>query len=174
MPLRLFVLASQMLPPVILLLPMYTVFQFAGLINTWAGLIVAHLTINIPFLAWMLVAFFQGEIVQLEQAARVDGATRFQAFWKIAVPVAAPGLLAAGLLAFILGQADQYSAGRTVEFPDPARRRDRAGRRGVVCRHRAGAGAAAVHAQISDQGIVAGSLEVARRSGVQEARGRRQ
>jgi multiple sugar transport system permease protein len=102
MPLRLFVLASQMLPPVILLLPMYTVFQFAGLINTWAGLIIAHLTINIPFLAWMLVAFFQGEIVQLEQAARVDGATRFQAFWKIAVPVATPGLLAAGLLAFIL------------------------------------------------------------------------
>ena len=138
MPLRLFVLASQMLPPVILVLPMYSVFQFAGLLNTWAGLIIAHLTINIPFLAWMLVAFFQGEIVQLEQAARVDGATRFQAFWKIAVPVAAPGLLAAGLLAFILslervpvrahahGQADQHAAGRAVEFPDPARRRDRA------------------------------------------------
>jgi len=47
----------------------------------------------------MLVAFFQGEIEQLEQAARVDGATRFQAFYRIAVPVAAPGLLAAGLLA---------------------------------------------------------------------------
>jgi len=102
MPLRLFVLASQMLPPVILMLPMYTVFQFVGLINTWTGLTIAHLTINIPFLTWMLVAFFQGEVVQLEQAARVDGATRFQAFWKIAVPVAAPGLLAAGLLAFIL------------------------------------------------------------------------
>jgi multiple sugar transport system permease protein len=102
MPLRLFVLASQMLPPVILLLPMYTVFQVSGLTNTQAGLIMAHLTINIPFLAWMLVAFFQGEVAQLEQAARVDGATRFQAFWKIAVPVAAPGLLAAGLLSFIL------------------------------------------------------------------------
>ncbi|MGH6931545.1 MAG: carbohydrate ABC transporter permease [Dongiaceae bacterium] len=102
LPLRLFVLASQMLPPVILLLPMYTLFQFAGLINTWLGLIIAHLTINIPFLAWMLVAFFQGDVPQLEQAARVDGATRFQAFTKIALPVAAPGLLAAGLLAFIL------------------------------------------------------------------------
>jgi multiple sugar transport system permease protein len=102
MPLRLSVLASQMLPPVILVLPMYALFQAAGLINSWAGLIIAHLTINIPFLAWMLVAFFQGEAEQLEQAARVDGATRFQAFWRIAVPVAAPGLLAAGLLAFIL------------------------------------------------------------------------
>ena len=48
------------------------------------------------------VAFFQGEVQQLEQAARIDGATRFEAFVKIAVPVAAPGLLAAGLLAFIL------------------------------------------------------------------------
>jgi multiple sugar transport system permease protein len=100
--LRLSVLASQMLPPVILVLPMYTLFLMAGLINTWAGIIVAHLTINIPFLAWILVAFFQGEAEQLEQAARVDGATRFQAFFRIAVPVAAPGLLAAGLLAFIL------------------------------------------------------------------------
>jgi multiple sugar transport system permease protein len=102
MPLRLSVLASQMLPPVILVLPMYALFQAAALINTWVGLIIAHLTINIPFLAWMLVAFFQGEAAQLEQAARVDGATRFQAFWRIAVPVSAPGLLAAGLLAFIL------------------------------------------------------------------------
>ncbi|MGH6927107.1 MAG: carbohydrate ABC transporter permease, partial [Dongiaceae bacterium] len=98
MPLRLSVLASQMLPPVILVLPMYALFQAAGLINSWTGLVIAHLTINIPFLAWILVAFFQGEAEQLEQAARVDGATRFQAFWRIAVPVAAPGLLAAGLL----------------------------------------------------------------------------
>jgi multiple sugar transport system permease protein len=102
MPLRLSVLASQMLPPVILVLPLYALFQAAGLVNSWTGLIIAHLTINIPFLAWLLVAFFQGEVEQLEQAARVDGATRFQAFWRIAVPVAAPGLLAAGLLAFIL------------------------------------------------------------------------
>jgi len=101
-PLRLFVLASQMLPPVILVLPIYTLFLKVALINTYAGLIIAHLTISIPFLAWMLVAFFQGDIEQLEQAARVDGATRFQAFLRIAVPVAAPGLLAAGLLSFIL------------------------------------------------------------------------
>ncbi|CAN5539794.1 carbohydrate ABC transporter permease [soil metagenome] len=101
-PLRLFVLASQMLPPVILVLPMYSLFLTFHLLNSWSGLIIAHLAINIPFLAWMLVAFFQGEIEQLEQAARIDGATRFQAFMLVAVPVAAPGLLAAGLLAFIL------------------------------------------------------------------------
>lgn len=100
--LRLFVLASQMLPPVILVLPMYSLFLTMHLLNSWSGLIIAHLAINIPFLAWMMVAFFQGEVEQLEQAARIDGATRFQAFILVAVPVAAPGLLAAGLLAFIL------------------------------------------------------------------------
>jgi multiple sugar transport system permease protein len=96
------VLASQMLPPVILVLPMYSLFLMAHLLNTWTGLLLAHLAINIPFLAWILIAFFQGDVEQLEQAARIDGATRFQAFLYVAVPVAAPGLLAAGILAFIL------------------------------------------------------------------------
>jgi multiple sugar transport system permease protein len=50
----------------------------------------------------MLVSFFEGDVARLEEAARVDGATRWQAFYKIAVPVAAPGILAAGLLGFIL------------------------------------------------------------------------
>jgi multiple sugar transport system permease protein len=100
--LRLGVLSSQMLPPVILVLPLFALFLGAGLLNTHAALIVAHLTINIPFLAWLLVAFFEGEAKQLEEAARVEGCTRFQAFLHVAVPVAAPGILAAGLLSFIL------------------------------------------------------------------------
>ena len=100
--LRLGVLASQMLPPVILVLPLFAWFLTAGLLNTHIALVIAHITINLPFLAWMLVAFFEGEVRQLEEAARVEGATRFQAFTRIAVPVAAPGILAAGLLGFIL------------------------------------------------------------------------
>lgn len=100
--LRLGVLASQMLPPVILVLPLFAWFLTAGLLNTHIALVIAHITINLPFLAWMLVAFFEGEVKQLEEAARVEGATRFQAFTRIAVPVAAPGILAAGLLGFIL------------------------------------------------------------------------
>jgi multiple sugar transport system permease protein len=100
--LRLGVLASQMLPPIILVLPLFTLFITAGLMQSRIALILAHLTISLPFLAWMLVSFFEGDIATLEEAARTDGATRWQAFIKIAVPVAAPGLLAAGLLGFIL------------------------------------------------------------------------
>jgi multiple sugar transport system permease protein len=101
-PLRLGVLAGQMLPPVILVLPLFALFLGAGLLNTRVGLITAHLTFNLPFLAWMLIAFFEGEVRQLEEAARIEGASRFQAFLWIAVPVAASGILAAGLLGFIL------------------------------------------------------------------------
>jgi multiple sugar transport system permease protein len=100
--LRLGVLASQMLPPIILVLPLFTLFFTTGLMQTHLGLILAHLTISLPFLAWMLVSFFEGDSASLEEAARIDGASRWQAFILIAVPVAAPGILAAGLLGFIL------------------------------------------------------------------------
>jgi multiple sugar transport system permease protein len=91
-----------MLPPIILVLPLFALFLAAGLMQSRAALILSHLTISLPFLAWMLVSFFEGDVATLEEAARTDGATRWQAFIKIAVPVAAPGLLAAGLLGFIL------------------------------------------------------------------------
>lgn len=100
--LRLGVLASQMLPPIILVLPLFVVFLAAHLTQSHFALVIAHLTISIPFLSWMLVSFFEGDVARLEEAARVDGATRWQAFRYIAVPVAAPGILAAGLLGFIL------------------------------------------------------------------------
>lgn len=100
--LRLGVLASQMLPPIIIVLPLFGVFLFAGLLHTRTALVVAHLTIALPFLTWILVSFFEGDVARLEEAARVDGASRWQAFRLIAVPVAAPGILAAGLLGFIL------------------------------------------------------------------------
>ena len=102
MPLRLFILSSQMLPPVILVLPLFSLFLKTAMLNTLQGMIAAHITISLPFLAWLLVAFFEGNIALLEQAARVDGATRIQAFLRITLPLAAPGMLAAGLLSFIL------------------------------------------------------------------------
>ena len=102
MPLRLAVLASQMLPPVILVLPLFSLFLKLNLLDTLAGMIAAHVTISLPFLAWLLVAFFEGDIALLEKAARIDGASRLQAFVYITLPIMAPGLLAAGLLSFIL------------------------------------------------------------------------
>lgn len=101
-PLRLGVLASQMLPPIVIVLPLFTLFLKGGLLNSYPAIIAAHVALNLPFLAWMLVAFFEGEMRQVEEAARMEGATRFQAFLSVSLPLAAPGILAAGLLAFIL------------------------------------------------------------------------
>jgi multiple sugar transport system permease protein len=100
--LRIGMLASQMLPPVILILPLFALFVVTNLIQTCTAVIIAHITINLPFMAWMMVTFFEGDSQFLEEAARIDGASRFQAFLYIAIPVATPGILAAGLLGFIL------------------------------------------------------------------------
>src|SRR3546814_17237580 len=74
----------------------------SDMMQSLPALILSHVTINLPFLAWMLISFFEGEARQLEEAARVDGATRWQAFVRVAVPVAGPGILASGMLGFIL------------------------------------------------------------------------
>ena len=99
---RLIVLSTQLLPPVIVVLPLFSLYLKLSLLNNHFGLIISHITISLPFLAWILVSFFEGNLIYLEQAARVEGASRFQAFLFIAIPVSAPGLIAAGVLAFIL------------------------------------------------------------------------
>jgi multiple sugar transport system permease protein len=99
---RFFVLATQMLPPVALVLPVFGLFRMAGLTNSVAGLIIAYGAINLPFMTWILMGFFEGVPVELEWAAMADGATVWGAFWRIVMPVSLPGLAAAAVLGFIL------------------------------------------------------------------------
>jgi len=99
---RFFVLATQMLPPVALVLPTFALFRLVGLTNSVTGLVVAYGAINLPFLTWILMGFFEGLPVELEWAAMTDGATAWSAFWRIVLPISLPGLAAAGVLGFIL------------------------------------------------------------------------
>ncbi|MCW6506938.1 carbohydrate ABC transporter permease [Lichenifustis flavocetrariae] len=99
---RFLVLATQMLPPVALVLPTFAIFRATGLTNSVPGLILAYAAINLPFLTWILMGFFEGVPIDLEWAAMTDGATAWGAFWRIVVPVSLPGLAAAGVLGFIL------------------------------------------------------------------------
>lgn len=100
--LRFAVLATQMLPPIALALPLFSLFRAWGLVNSLPGIVVAYLTIGLPFMSWMLMGFFDGIPRVLEEAALVDGATPLTAFARVVLPVAAPGLFAAGMLGFIL------------------------------------------------------------------------
>lgn len=95
-------LASQMLPPVALALPVFMLYRAAGLTNSLTGLTLIYAAINLPFLTWILMGFFESIPEDLEGAAMTDGATRWGAFWRIVLPVAAPGILASAVLGFIL------------------------------------------------------------------------
>src|SRR3954451_11798493 len=96
------ILATQMLPPVAIVLPVFTLFRMFDLTNSVTGLVIAYAAINLPFLTWILMGFFEGIPVELEWAAMTDGATAWGAFWRIVIPVSLPGLAAAGVLGFIL------------------------------------------------------------------------
>ena len=95
------VLGSQLLPPISLLIPLFRMFKQAGLLDTLASLILAYSTFSIPFVVWIMAGYFQSVPVELEEAARIDGASRFQTFWRITLPLAAPGLGAAAIFTLL-------------------------------------------------------------------------
>ena len=99
---RFAVLATQMLPPVAIVLPAFALLRMVGLTNSLTGLIIVYAAINLPFLIWVLMGFFEGIPVDLEWAAQTDGATPWGAFWRIVLPVSLPGIAAAGVLGFIM------------------------------------------------------------------------
>jgi multiple sugar transport system permease protein len=96
------VLGTQMLPPVALVIPFYLLAQRLDLLDHGLALATVYLSFNLPFVVWILIGFFQGIPRELEEAALVDGAGRFGAFWQIVVPLSLPGLLAAGVFSFVL------------------------------------------------------------------------
>lgn len=99
---RFVILATQMLPPVAIALPVFALFRLVDLTNSVTGLVIAYAALNLPFLTWILMGFFEGVPVELEWAAMVDGATVWSAFWRIVLPVSLPGIAAAAVLGFIL------------------------------------------------------------------------
>jgi multiple sugar transport system permease protein len=101
-PLRFAVLATQMLPPIVLALPLFALLRALGLSGSLKALVLAHLAFALPFMAWLLMGFFQGFPKELEEAAQVDGATPLGAFFRVVLPLSAPGLFAAGVLGFLL------------------------------------------------------------------------
>lgn len=95
-------LGTQMLPAVILVIPFFLIYNAINLFNTRVGLVIAYVTFNIPFVVWILIGFFQTIPRELEESAIVDGCTPFAAFVRIIIPVTLPGLLSAGIYAFVL------------------------------------------------------------------------
>lgn len=101
-PLSFTVLGTQMLPPVALVIPFYLLAQRLDLLDKGWALAIVYLSFNLPFVVWILIGFFQGIPRELEEAALVDGCDRWLAFRQVVLPLALPGLLAAGVFAFVL------------------------------------------------------------------------
>lgn len=100
-PILYLILSMTMFPQIAILGSLFQIISAAGLFDRLPALIIAYLTFTLPFTVWVLTNFFKAMPGELEEAALVDGATPFQAFWRILLPLSAPGLVTTGLLAFI-------------------------------------------------------------------------
>ena len=94
-------LSARMAPPVTVVLPLFLIFRNLNLIDTHAALIAAYVTVNMPFAIWMIKGFFDEIPRELDEAALLDGCSRFHAFVRIVLPLAAPGLAATAIISFI-------------------------------------------------------------------------
>ena len=95
------ILVARITPGLSYLIPLFLLFQWIGLTGTLAPIIVTHLVITVPIVVWIMIGFFEGLPAELEEAALVDGATIWQAFRHVAMPLARPGITVATILAFI-------------------------------------------------------------------------
>jgi multiple sugar transport system permease protein len=99
--LLLLVLGSQLLPAVSLIIPLFRMFRGAGLLDTLLALILAYSTFSLPLVVWIMTGYFQSVPRELEEAARMDGASRFGAFLHVALPLAAPGFAATAIFTLL-------------------------------------------------------------------------
>ena len=99
-------LAIAMFPVVALVGPLFDMWRTLGIFNTWTGLIIPYMSFTLPLAIWTLSAFFREIPWEMEQAAQVDGATSWQAFRKVIVPLAAPGVFTAAILTFFFAWND--------------------------------------------------------------------
>ncbi|HKF79503.1 MAG TPA: carbohydrate ABC transporter permease [Thermoleophilaceae bacterium] len=113
-------LAVAMFPPISIVGSLFNIWRNIGLYDTWPGLIIPYMTFTLPLAIYTLSAFFREIPWELEQAAQVDGATPFQAFRKVIVPLAAPGVFTASILVFIFAWNDFIFA-NTLTSTDNAR-----------------------------------------------------
>jgi len=115
-------ISTRMAPIVGVVFPLYLVFRKLHLVGTLQGLIIAYTTFNLPFAVWLMRGFFMEVPRDIEEAAMVDGCSKFQAFLYIALPLVTPGLIAVGVLCFMFAWNDYgfaviFTSGPTQTLP---------------------------------------------------------
>ncbi|MEJ8845610.1 carbohydrate ABC transporter permease [Variovorax rhizosphaerae] len=106
----LWILVTRMAPPIAFTIPFFLAYQYLGLQDTVIGLAIVYLTFNLAIVIWLMQTFFEAVPVALEEAAWIDGCGIWQAFWRITLPLTAPGLAATAVLCFIFSWNDFFYA----------------------------------------------------------------
>jgi multiple sugar transport system permease protein len=96
------ILSTRMLPPIAVIIPVYLLMSYLGLLDTFLGMIIIYMTISIPYSVWMLKSFFDEIPRELDEAAMVDGCTKLRIISKVVIPIAVPGIISTGIFNFIL------------------------------------------------------------------------
>ncbi len=104
--LLLLVLSFQMIAPVVIVVPLYTMMDAMGLLNTHLGLILLFIGVQVPFSVWLLKGFFDSVPKSIDESAMIDGATRMQTLLSVILPTSIPGLAAVAIFNFIFGWAE--------------------------------------------------------------------
>lgn len=94
-------ISQRILPPVAVVIPIYVMFQQVGLLDTQAALIITYMAVNLPIVVWLMRDYFASIPMELEESARVDGASPYRVFWSIVLPLATPGLVATFLFVLV-------------------------------------------------------------------------
>jgi len=92
---------TQLFPFAVLLMPLYIMYFRVGLVNSFAGLIIAYVAITLPFCVYMMIGYFQNVSISLDEAARIDGCSTFGIIFRVVLPIAWPGIVATSVYAFI-------------------------------------------------------------------------
>ena len=109
------ILTTQMFPATMLLLPLYVLIAAVGLVNTWLGLMVFYTATALPFCVWQMKGFYDTIPPALEEAARIDGCNRFQAFWHVVLPLATTGLVITALFSFMTAWSEYIVAAQVMQ-----------------------------------------------------------
>jgi multiple sugar transport system permease protein len=98
------------LPPIAFTIPYFLVYRYMGLVDTLSGLVLIYLTFNLSLVVWMMRSFFEALPLTLEEAAWIDGASLWEGFYRVILPLAAPGLGATAILGFVYAWNDFFFA----------------------------------------------------------------
>jgi arabinogalactan oligomer/maltooligosaccharide transport system permease protein len=109
------ILTTQMFPATMLLLPLYVLIAKLGLVDTWLGLMVFYTATALPFCIWQMKGFYDTIPASLEEAARIDGCSRSQAFWHVVLPLATPGLVITALFSFMTAWSEYIVAAQVMQ-----------------------------------------------------------